>query len=143
MRRRLLPSLCLIAGLLLAGEALADLAVVVNLRSGVAVMTRNEVINLFFGRNRQFFNGLEVLPVDMPDSHPERVRFYAALVGKGLPEVNAYWARQMFSGHLQPLPRLNSAEEVLRHVANHPGGIGFVDATRVDARVRVVFELKE
>ena len=129
------------AFLLVSGSAVADLVVVVNTRSGVAAMTRNEVINIFFGRYRQFFNGLEAQPVDLLDSHPDRARFYNALVGKNLSEVDAYWSKQIFSGRTPPPPRLAGSEEVLRWVASHPGGIGFVDLNKADARVRVVYEL--
>ena len=121
--------------------ARAELVVVVNARSGVAAMTRNEVINIFFGRYRQFFNGLETEPVDLPDSHPDRARFYQALVGKDLSDVNAYWSRLTFSGRMLAPPRLASPEEVLKWVSTHPGGIGFIDLAKADARVRVVYEL--
>ena len=127
--------------MLAAAGVRAELAVVVNVHSGVAVMTRAEVINIFFGRNRQFFNGLEAQPVDVVDTHPDRARFYGTLVGKDLSDVNAYWSRQVFSGRMQPLPRVGGGEEVLKWVISHPGGIGFVDQAKVDARVRVVYEL--
>jgi len=106
------------------------------------VMTRNEVVNIFFGRYRQFFNGLEAQPVDLLDAHPDRARFYQALVGKDLSDINAYWSRQVFSGRMQAPPRVASSEEVLKWVAAHPGGIGFVELAKADARVRVVYELE-
>lgn len=141
MSLRRLHSCLLVACLLLtAAPAMADLVVVVNARSGIAVMTRNEVINIFFGRNRQFFNGLEAQPVDLADGHPDRARFYAALVGKDLSDINAYWSRQVFSGRMQAPPRVGSVDEVLKWVSAHPGGIGFVDLAKADARVRVVYE---
>lgn len=124
------------------GIALAELVVVVNARSGVAAMTRNEVINVFFGRNRQFFNGVEVMPVDLDDAHPKRAQFYKLLVGKDISEINAYWSRQVFTGRMQAPPRLANTEEVVKWVAANPGGIGFVELSRADARVRVVYELK-
>lgn len=134
--------LCFVLGLLLStGEVLADLVVVVNVRSGVALMSRNEVINIFFGRYRQFFNGVEAQPVDLVDSNPDRARFYAALVGKDLSDVNAYWSRQVFSGRMQPPPRVAGTDEVIKWVSSNPGGIGFVDLSKADARVRVVYEL--
>jgi hypothetical protein len=123
-----------------AGEALAELVVIVNARSGVAVMTRNEIVNIFFGRYREFFNGVEVQPVDLADSHPDRARFYKGLVGKDLSDVNAYWSRQMFSGRMQPPVKVNTPDEILKWVASHPGGIGFVELAKADARVRVVYE---
>lgn len=124
-----------------AAEVRAELVVVVNARSGVAAMTRNEVVNIFFGRNRQYFNGIEAQPVDLADSHPDRLRFYGLLVGKDLSEVNAYWSRQVFSGRMQPPAKVNSTEDVLKWVVSRPGGIGFVDLSKADARVRVVYEL--
>lgn len=141
MLSRRLFLLCSMLWLLLAAEAQAELVVVVNARSGVAAMSRNEVVNLFFGRSRQFFNGIEAQPVDMVDSHPDRARFYAGLVAKDLSEVNAYWSRQVFSGRLQPPIRVSTPEDVLKWVVSHPGGIGFVELSKADARVRVVYEL--
>lgn len=102
-------------------EVRAELVVVVNARCGVAAMTRNEVVNVFFGRNRQFFNGVEAQPVDMPDSHPDRARFYRALVGKEVSEVNAYWSRQVFSGRMQPPTKVNTTDDVMKWVSSHPG----------------------
>lgn len=142
MSNRRLLLLCLTSWLLIQPVLVrAELAVVVNARCGVAAMTRNEVINVFFGRNRQYFNGLEAQPVDMVDNHPDRARFYSALVGKDLSEVNAYWSRQVFSGRLQPPVKVGTAEEVIKWVISHPGGIGFVELSKADARVRVVYEL--
>jgi len=140
---RRLILLCSIFWLLVqpAAEVRAELVVVVNARCGVAAMTRNEVINIFFGRNRQYFNGVEAQPVDLSDTHPDRLRFYGQLVGKDLSEINAYWSRQVFSGRMQPPAKVGSADEVLKWVVSHPGGIGFVDLGKADARVRVVYEL--
>ena len=144
MRRQRIRYLLALCSLLLlpAGPVSAELAVVVNTRCGVAAMSRNEVINIFFGRNRQFFNGIEAQPVDMHDSHSDRARFYEALVGKDLAEINAYWSRQVFSGRMRPPPKMATSEEVVKWILSHPGGIGFIDLSKVDARVRVVYELK-
>lgn len=125
-----------------AGEALAELVVIVNARSGVAVMTRNEIVNIFFGRYREFFNGVEAQPVDLVDTHSDRARFYKGLVGKDLSDVNAYWSRQMFSGRMQPPVKVHTPDEILKWVASHPGGIGFVELAKADARVRVVYEFR-
>lgn len=138
---RLLIMVTLMLGLM-SGSAQAQLVVVVNARSGVATMTQAEVVSIFFGRYRQFFNGTEASPVDLIDTNPDRARFYAALVGKDIAEVNAYWSRQLFSGRMQPYPKVSNQDEVMKWVVAHPGGIGFIDISKVDGRVRVVYELK-
>lgn len=142
MLRQLFKVLLIMLACLGPGIAVAELVVVVNARNGVAAMTRNEVINIFFGRNRQFFNGVEAMPVDLEDANPGRAQFYRLLVGKDLAEINAYWSRQIFTGRMQAPPRLNSTEEVIKWIAANPGGIGFIELSRADARVRVVYELK-
>jgi len=122
-------------------QATGNLAVVVNARCGVAVMTRNEVVNVFFGRYRQFFNGREAQPVDLFDDHPVRGQFYRRLVGKDLSEVNAYWSRQIFSGRLRALPKVATPEEAVKWIAAHPCGIGFIEQAKADARFNIVYEL--
>lgn len=143
MGRRLLH--LLLPVLLLAAvptaQATGSLAVVVNARCGVAVMSRNEVINIFFGRYRQFFNGREARPVDLVDGHPVRGQFYRRLVGKDLAEINAYWSRQVFSGRLQALHKVASPEEAMKWVAANPCGIGFIETAKADARFNIVYEL--
>jgi hypothetical protein len=140
-----MPSRILIALMLMLMTSLAQatgsLAVVVNARCGVAVMTRNEVINVFFGRYRQFFNGREAQPVDLVDDHPVRGQFYRRLVGKDLSDVNAYWSRQIFSGRLQALPKVATPEEAIKWIAAQPCGIGFIEQSKADARFNIVYEL--
>lgn len=138
MRRLfLLFVLCLGAGW---QAAWADLVVIVNARSGVAAMTRNEVVHIFFGRNRLFFNGQEAHPVDLQGKHPVRLDFYRRLVGKELAEIDAYWSRQQFTGGARPPVQLESSADVLEWVATQPGAIGFVELPHADARVRVVYD---
>ncbi len=122
-------------------SATGSLAVVVNARCGVAVLTRNEVINIFFGRYRLFFNGREAQPADLEDSHPIRSQFYRRLVGKDISEINAYWSRQIFSGRMRALPKVSTPEEMIQWIVANPCGIGFVEQAKVDARFNIVHEL--
>ena len=70
-------------------------------------------------------------------------RLYSALIGKDVSDVNAYWSRQVFSGRAQPPAKVGTPEDVLKWVASHPGGIGFLELSKADARVRVVHELSK
>ena len=93
----------------------------------------------------QFIPGL--MHARLGGYHIGDVEFTAAFdiditkVGKDLSEVNAYWSRQVFSGRMRPPPKVASPEEVLKWVVSHPGGIGFIELSKADARVRVVYEL--
>lgn len=144
MRARSSTLLVLLLALFQAGGALGragDLVVVVNAGSGVERMSREEVINLFMGRTRKLPTGLTALRVDQTGSSPDRAHFYRALVGKELSEINAYWARLLFSGQASPPRQLNNEGEVLEFLRRHRGAIGYVDRRHVDRRLRVVYEV--
>ena len=132
--------LLLMAG---SGAAHAELVVVVNPKSGVDKLSRDEVTNIFLGRFRQLPGGMAAQPIDLPTAQGEKASFYRLLVNKELAEINAYWARLVFSGRTSP-PRLGGGnEDVLRYVAATPGGIGYLDRSKTDSRVRIVLELNE
>lgn len=118
----------------------AEIVVVVNPKSGVEKLSRDEVVNIFLGRFRQLPSGIAALPVDLPAGQPEKSAFYRQLVNKELAEINAYWARLMFSGRTAPPKQAASVDDAIGYVGATPGAIGYVDRARVDGRVRVVWE---
>jgi hypothetical protein len=139
------PSFVL-AGLLLGTPAPLPgagphLVIVVNLDSGVTQVTREEVLNIFLGRQKRLSSGLPADPVEQQDPPTIREHFYRSLVNKELAEIGAYWARLVFTGQAHPPRREQSAEGVLRAVAGDRGAIGLVEAARMDSRVRVVLDV--
>jgi ABC-type phosphate transport system substrate-binding protein len=131
----------LIAASLLAlgsGLAHAEVVVVVDAAAGIERLTPDQVINIFLGRHRKLPSGIAALPVDQPATDNLRAEFYRKLVDKDLNEINAYWARLHFSGKTAPPTQAASATEVLKHVIGKPGGIGYIDRSQADARVRIV-----
>lgn len=140
--RHLLVLLLTGLGLLAALPAAAELVVVVNPKSGVERLNRDEVINIFLGRYRQLPSGITAQPVDLPATQPEKALMYHLLVGKDLDQIASYWSRLVFSGRTSPPVQASSTEEVLRYVAANRGAVGYVERTRVDGRVRVVLEIQ-
>lgn len=138
LRRALLA--CIAAALPLVAAA-DDLVVVANPSSGVEKLTRDEVINIFLGRNRQLPSGIAAMPLDLSASSPEKAQFYRKLVGKELAEINAYWARLVFSGRTQPPHQMQNAEEMMSQVNANRGAVGYVEKPDAGTRAKIVFEL--
>ena len=130
--------LLLLLGLLGLPQAYAEVVVVVDAKAGIESLTRDEVINIFLGRHRKLPTGIGAVPADQPVENGLRAEFYRKLVAKDLSEINVYWARLYFSGKTPPPIQLASAKEVFDHIIRTSGGIGYIDRTQVDARVRVV-----
>src|SRR5208282_5604114 len=95
--------LVLFLGVICAVSASAqDIVVVMNPKSGVSTLSKDEVIDIFMGRNRQLSSGVSALPLDLPGTEAERENFYLRLTGKSTSEINAYWARLHFTARATP-----------------------------------------
>jgi hypothetical protein len=136
-QRQLLLTLLTLLPLLAAAETLV---VVVNPASATEALSRNEVINIFLGRFRQFPSGMSAQPIDQPVS-PIRAQFYRALVNKEPAEINAYWARLVFSGRTSPPIQTEHPEEVTNALHANAGGIAYLERSKVSNREKIVFEL--
>lgn len=123
-----------------AATAWADLVVVANPKSGIDRMSREEVVFVFMGRWRQLPSGLPAQPVDSPVDSPEHSAFYRQLVNKNASEIKAYWSRLVFSGGARPPVMPQTREEQIRILAATPGAVSYLERSKVDARVRIVFE---
>lgn len=130
---------CMLAVLMPAAHA--DLVLVANPQSGIERLTQDEVINIYLGRYRRLASGVVAEPFDQPIDSELRSRFYRRLVNKNLAEINAYWARLVFSGKTRPPQVVENTDSVLRQVASQPGALAYVERSQADTRVKIVFEL--
>ncbi len=121
----------------------ADWVLVAHPKAGIERLSQDEVINIFLGRYRRLASGVSAEPLDQPADSALRARFYRQLVDKNLAEINAYWARLVFSGKTRPPAIASSSEDAIQRVSLHPESLAYVEKSKVDARVVVVFEIAE
>ncbi len=143
--RRALLTLLVAASMALAWQKPASaqtLAVIVNPASGVERLSRDEAVNLFMGRYRKLPSGIAAIPIDISGESAERKRFYMLLMRKDLADVNAYWARLIFSGQASPPLQAPDARTAVELVATNRSAVAYVDRTLIDHRVKVVLELE-
>jgi hypothetical protein len=119
----------------------ADLVVIAHPSACAERISRKDVVNIYMGRLRELPCGQAAQPLDLPRDGEETAGFYRLLVGKSISEINAYWARLLFSGRTQPPEVRATQDEMLDFVARTPQAIGYVDRSRVDDRVRILLEL--
>ena len=119
----------------------ADWVVVANPKAGITQLTRDEVMNIYLGRYRRLASGLTAEPIDQYADSALKARFYRNLVEKSLAEINAYWARLVFSGKTQPPRVASSSGEAIQIVLRNPGAIAYVERQKATSRLLVVFEM--
>lgn len=138
--RSLLNPLLFLCLFLTAGAASADLVVVSSSKSGIDRLSRQEVVYLFMGRLHQLPSGVQAVPLDAAVNSPERADFYRLLVNKDLAEIRAYWSRLVFSGGSRPPQVVDSKEELMRLLNSYPGTIAYIERSKVDPRLRILFD---
>jgi ABC-type phosphate transport system substrate-binding protein len=138
MRILILIIACCFSCLAYGGE----LVVVVSAGSNADALTREQVINIFLGRYRQFPSGQTAVPFDLVDGGAMRSRFYRLLVDKDVAEINAYWARLLFSGKALPPQAVGNTTGLFQHILSRRGAIGYMERSQVDSRFTIVYSLE-
>ncbi|HSH71710.1 MAG TPA: hypothetical protein VK974_01515 [Methylophilaceae bacterium] len=136
----LLMPLCTTAGT--GTNEPAVLAVIVARNQAVRSLSVTEASLIYWRKKLYWADGKRMLPLNLPTDHPLRKAFSQAVLGS-LPETQTeYWNGLYYQG-TSPPHVVASQEAMLRFVEETPGAIGYVDACKVDARVKVVLWLDE
>lgn len=123
-------------------NAIADVWVVTAQTSSVKETSQKELQALYMGRKRDLNTSDAFEPLDLPRDHPARDAFYSALTGMTAAQVNAYWARLLFSGQTSPPPTLTSEQSMLDRIRKVGNAVGYLGSEPTDSRLRVLLVLK-
>ena len=102
--------------------------VIVNDANSVSSVSATELSRMFMKKLNRWQSGLDVVPVDLPESAAAREAFSAAVHGKAVSAVHAFWQQQIFSGRAVPPAEKASDEQVIAFVRSTPGAVGYVSA---------------
>lgn len=122
--------------------AMADIVVIVNSDNTIDSLKRGEVIDIYMGRHLNFSNQQPASPLDLPISSVLRLTFYKQLVGKSVAEVNAYWARLLFTGRASPPRPMKDSKTVLSFVKDNKSAIAYLDSKDLNNQVKVVYRFE-
>lgn len=121
--------------------AQAEIVVIINPGNPLMSLTREQLIDIYMGRSTHFPGGRATWPIDLPDDSPVRSGYYEKLVSKSVTQINAFWARLMFSGRATPPHVLADPLSVIQQVAHNPDAIAYIDSKDVTDKVKVVYRL--
>lgn len=100
--------------------------VIVNRANPHRSYPRGDVSRMFMKQLPRWSNGQAVQPVDLAAGAPAREAFSRQVHGRSATSVTSFWRQQIFAGRGVPPPEQASDAEVVRYVAAHAGGIGYV-----------------
>ncbi|MGF1706939.1 hypothetical protein [Enterovibrio baiacu] len=116
---------------------------VVNQDNPVESLSTRQVIDLYMGRYTSYPDGRTVNTTDLPDNSQEREDFYQQLVGKSVAQINAYWARLLFTGKAEPPKARSSSEDVVMYVEGNSNAIAYLYENSVTPGLKVVYRFED
>jgi len=121
-------------------QAWADIVVIVNPANQDAI-SKADVRRMYMGKTSQFPNGSKVKAVNYDAENTIRHAFDKALLKRDSAQIQALWAKLVFTGQGVPPNELSSSQEALEFVKANPDAIGYVSEGEVSADVKVLFKL--
>ncbi len=118
--------------LLLSGYAVAEIAIIGNIQKKQLQLTKLQVQDIFMGRTRTFPDNTFAVPFDQLNL---RAEFYQKLTNRPIAQINAYWARLMFSGQTLPPSRLPDDQSIIKMVQENKDAIAYIDKENADKKM--------
>ncbi|KMV30648.1 phosphate ABC transporter substrate-binding protein [Photobacterium swingsii] len=123
-----------VLALCLAASSFAQAGVVVIANPAAADLDAQTIKKVYLGKAKS----LNVEAIDLADGQPLKSEFHAKVTGKTEAQLQAYWAKKVFTGKGQPPKALSSSAIVKNTVANTANAIGYIDESEVDGSVKVI-----
>ncbi|USH04108.1 hypothetical protein K6Q96_08410 [Grimontia kaedaensis] len=121
----------------------AELVVVVNADNPLSSLSSRQLIDLYMGRYNSYPNGESANTTDLPEKSKEREYFYRMLVGKSAAQINAYWARLLFTGKSEPPLTVRSSADVIALVKDNKNAIAYINEADLVDGLKVVYRFDD
>ncbi len=125
--------------LFMASITQADLWVITPTQNPISQLSEKQVKDIYLGRQPELPNNVMIKPLDWQTGHKTRMQFYRALFGKSEAQIDAYWARLEFAGHVAPPQQLESESALQALVRQQHNSIVYVTSdTQLPAGFKTV-----
>ena len=125
---------------MLSTHTFAEIVVIGNIQNSQQQLTALQVQDIYMGRTRTFPDGKLAYPFDQADLRGE---FYIKLTQRPVAQINAYWARLMFSGRTSPPTKLPDDQSIIEIVKKHEDAIGYINKENVDEQTMRILLILE
>jgi hypothetical protein len=117
----------------------ADLAIIVHPDYQGGELDQEMIREIFLGIVTEFPSGHTAIPANHSVGSTDRKNFFEYVLKMGETQHKRYWARKESVGKKGAPVELDSHPEVLSWVAKTPLGISYIDKTKVDDSVKVIY----
>lgn len=125
----------------ISSAAFAEIAIIGHPEDSIGDIDTQNVRNLFLGERKSFPNGVHATPVNHVVGSPDRKEFFSTVLSMGESSHKRHWKRKISTGSGNSPVEVSSHDALLKTIANTPGSIGYIDASKVDDSVKVLLTI--
>lgn len=118
---------------------MAEIAVIVH-PSNANALDEATISKIYLGREKSYADGSSVIPMSLSETAAASTAFNEKVLKKSSSQLKAYWSKLVFTGKGTPPKEVATDADMVKLVAGNPNVMGYVDAAKVDASVKVVFK---
>ena len=115
----------------------AEIVVIVN-HGNNSTISKDEIARIFLGKIKHFPGGDIAIPIIQPKENSSAEKFNISVIKKSSSQLSAYWSKKIFTGQGTPPQEVSSDEGIIDLVAKNPSTIGYVEASKVTSKVKVI-----
>lgn len=139
--KKVFKSMAAVVAFSLSTLCFAEVAVIVHPSVSVDSISETDIARLFLGKGKSFPNGSTAVAVNQNEGSASRATFNEAVCKKNASQYKAYWSQLVFTGKGTPPKEVGDDAAVKALIAANPTMIGYIDASLVDASVKVVHRI--
>ena len=129
--------------MLVNSAAFAELAIITHPGSKTGTLDTQSVRKLFLGERSAFPSGHHATPINHTAGSPDRKEFFALVLSMPESSHKRHWKRKIAVGAGSSPSEMGSHDAVLKSIASTPGSISYIDASKVNDSVKVLFTVSD
>jgi len=119
----------------------AQVAVIANKSVSDNSINSAKLTDIYFLRAKTWSNGQGIVAFTIKSDNSASEKFYSA-IGKADTEMKKMWMKLQLTGEGMAPDALGSDDEMINKIASTSGAIGYIDASKVNDKVKVLLTIK-
>ena len=125
---------------LFAASSYSQVAVIANKSVSESSINTSKLTDIYSLRVKAWSNGNAVVPLTLKSENATVDKFFSS-IGKSFEDMKKLWMKLQLTGEGMAPEGLNSEDDVVNKVSSTPGAIGFVSASKVNDKVKVLLTI--
>ncbi len=121
---------------------IADIVIIANLNSKIETITKEQAKNLWLGKSKKLPGTGRIKILEHKKESQLKLTFHEIITQKNQIQLNAYWAKIIFTGMATPPKSIRTDSEIIEIVSHKTNTLGYIDSKSINKNIKVLMFIK-